>query len=180
MRIWHAWNICLVCFLLPDAWCWWQPHQTARRHALAPSDPEIDRRVRSQWKELAAACPSRNFSSCETADRNGWTDGPMTMVSELSFKGLGKWSTFTMNTYARNGAKKTRGGDSWFLLLRNYQQRVRVPIRIFDNTDGTYTGAVYFLHPGNYTLFGWLYYSDCHGLQVSNVCMSLLVLKYIF
>lgn len=171
MQIWHAWNICVVCLLLQPAGAAWH-HQQARHHALGwdhthhPLDQDMDKRVRSQWMVLTTACPRRNFSSCESIDRSGWTDGPMSSFSKLSFKGLGQWSTFTMSTYAKNGAKKTAGGDSWFLLLRDYNQRLRLPIRIFDNNDGTYTGAVHFLHPGNYTLVGWLYYSDCHGLQV--------------
>lgn len=42
----------------------------------------------------------------------------------------------------------------------------RVPARVFDNSDGTYTVAVYFLQPGQYKLWAWLWYSDCHGYQV--------------
>ena len=71
-----------------------------------------------------------------------------------------------MTTFDKGGERRQKGGDSWYLLLRDYNQRLRVPIRIFDDGDGTYTGAVHFLFPGNYTLWGWLYYSDCHGLQV--------------
>ena len=71
-----------------------------------------------------------------------------------------------MTTFDKNGKRRKKGGDSWYLLLRDYQQRLRVPIRLFDDGNGTYTGGVHFLFPGNYTLWGWLYYSDCHGLQV--------------
>ena len=71
-----------------------------------------------------------------------------------------------MTTFDKSGARRQKGGDSWFLLLRDYDQRLRVSVRIFDDGDGMYTGAVHFLFPGNYTLWGWLYYSDCHGLQV--------------
>lgn len=173
-----------VILLTSFAWCIWglSPHASMGVHELShhaegqqrhrtladdgPSEIDIDKRVRSQWRELTTACPRRNYSSCENADRSIWSDASKAKFSELSFKGIGKWSTFKMSTFSKIGGRRTRGGDSWFLLLRDYQQRLRVPVRIFDDSDGTYTGAVHFLHPGNYTLFGWLYYSDCNGLQV--------------
>ena len=127
---------------------------------------DINKRVQSQWRELSSICPSRAYRSCEGVNRGTWTDTQRTQFSPLTFNGLGAWSTFKMTTFDKGGARRQRGGDSWFLLLRDYQRRLRVPIRIFDDGDGTYTGAVHFLFPGNYTLWGWLYYSDCHGLQV--------------
>ena len=136
------------------------------RHALMSTSLDVDKRMRSQWQELAAICPNRNFTSCENITRSVWSDVQRTKISPLTFNGLGAWSTFKVSTFDKAGTRRTRGGDSWYLLLRDYQQRLRLPIRIFDDGDGTYTGAVHFLHPGNYTLFGWLYYSDCHGLQV--------------
>ena len=136
------------------------------RHALMSASLDVDKRIRSQWQELAAICPNRNFTLCENVTRSVWSDVQRTKISPLTFNGLGAWSTFKVSTFDKGGVRRTRGGDSWYLLLRDYQQRLRLPIRIFDDGDGTYTGAVHFLHPGNYTLFGWLYYSDCHGLQV--------------
>ena len=143
-----------------------QPQIRGGRHALMSTSLDVDKRVRSQWQELAAICPNRNFASCENITRSVWSHQQWTKISPLTFNGLGAWSTFKVSTFDKAGTRRTRGGDSWYLLLRDYQQRLRLPIRIFDDGDGTYTGAVHFLHPGNYTLFGWLYYSDCHGLQV--------------
>ena len=51
------------------------------------------------------------------------------------------------------------------VLLRDARQHLRVSTRVFDEGDGSYTAAAYFLQPGNYTVWAWLWYSDCHGLQ---------------
>ena len=152
-----------------------QPQIHSGRHALMSTSLDVDKRMRSQWQELAAICPNRNFTSCENITRSVWSDVQRTKISPLTFNGLGAWSTFKVSTFDKGGERRARGGDSWFLLLRDYQQRLRLPIRIFDDGNGTYTGAVHFLHPGNYTLFGWLYYSDCHGLQVGPDMISRLV-----
>lgn len=53
-----------------------------------------------------------------------------------------------------------------YIVLRDRKQRLKLPARVFDDGDGSYTVAAYFLQPGEFTVLGWLWYSDCHGLQV--------------
>ncbi len=129
-------------------------HAGRRQHA----EFDVDQRIRSQWKELTAICPQRDFVSCRSVDNATWTDVRHTRIGKLAFKGLGTYSTFKIETFDTRGRRRTRGGDSWYLLLRDYQQRLRLSVRIFDEGDGTYTGVVHFLHAGNYTLWGWLWY----------------------
>ncbi len=119
---------------------------------------DIDSRVRSQWKELTTICPQRSYKSCKGVDRRMWTDASKAKVSPLDFKGLGAWSTFKIETFDSKGKRRAKGGDSWFLLLRDFKQRLRLSVRIFDEGDGSYTAAVHLLHPGNFTLLGGLWY----------------------
>ena len=139
-------------------------HGTASASTSAQQQ-HMDDRTRGYWKELTRICPNRNFTSCHGIDRSSWTHAARTTFSPLTSNGLGQWSSITLQTYDHNGNKKTKGGDSWFLLLRDYHQRHRLPTRVFDEGNGSYTVWAYFLFPGNYSIAGWLWYSDCHGLQ---------------
>uniref|UniRef100_A0A7R9V048 NXPE family member 3-like n=1 Tax=Chlamydomonas euryale TaxID=1486919 RepID=A0A7R9V048_9CHLO len=129
---------------------------------------DVDVRSRSQWRQLETFCPSRNYTSCERVDKNLWSIAEATHVSPLEFNGLGTWSTFKLTTFDGRGQQRTRGGDSWYIILRDRQQRLKLPTRVFDEGDGTYTVAVFFFVPGDFTVLGILYYSDCHGLQEPN------------
>ncbi len=55
----------------------------------------------------------RNYTSCETVDKQLWSNGPASEFSSLIFNGLAQWSTFTLTTYDHHGKRRTRGGDSW-------------------------------------------------------------------
>lgn len=71
-------------------------------------------------------CPNRTYSSCDGIDRSRWTEAGETQFSPLEFRGLGKWSTFKMTTYDQHGDRRLRGGDSWFLFLRDKHQKLKV------------------------------------------------------
>ena len=120
---------------------------------------DIDARTRSQWQEISTSiCPSFNYTSCAGADRSTWTKAARTEVHEQHFVGLGAWSTFKLVTHDQVGKRKARGGDSWFVLLRERRRRLKVPTRVYDDGDGTYTVAAFLLQPGNYSLAAWLWY----------------------
>ena len=120
---------------------------------------DIDARTRSQWQEISTSiCPSFNYTSCAGADRSTWTKAARTEVHEQRFVGLGAWSTFKLVTHDQAGKRKARGGDSWFVLLRERRRRLKVPTRVYDDGDGTYTVAAFLLQPGNYSLAAWLWY----------------------
>lgn len=128
---------------------------------------DVDSRTSGYWRELTEICrdADRVWRSCRDVDRSGWTDGAKSTFTPLEFAGLGAWSTFKIISHTSNGAVKTKGGDSWVMLLLEEEQALRVPTRIFDNGDGTYTVAVWFHLPGRYKIHAWLYYSDCHGVD---------------
>ncbi len=138
-----------------------QQHDSSAPHGLKDSTAaalDIDRRVREEWKVLTTICPDRSYKSCDGVDRSTWSDASKTVVSPMQFKGLGEWSTFKIETFDSTGAKRTTGGDSWHFLLRDMKRGLRVPVRVFDDGDGTYTAAAHILLPGNYSLFGRLLY----------------------
>lgn len=60
----------------------------------------------------------------------------------------GRWLTFKIETYDHQGKKKTQGGDSWFIVLRDLQQKISFSTRVFDEGDGTYTVAAVIHTPG--------------------------------
>ena len=125
---------------------------------------DLDERTRGYWRHLTGICPNRNYSSCHVITiRSTWTHAARSQFSNLTFRGLGNWSTLALKTYDHQGNAKRTGGDSWFLLFQDSGRRV--PTRVFDEGDGTYTVVANFLFPGFYHLTGWLYYSNCHGLQ---------------
>ena len=125
-------------------------------HPAAGNDLDIDTRIRNHWKELVAICPNRNYTSCNGVDRSGWTDASRSQFEDFKFNGLGKWSTFKITTVDFRGKVKTKGGDSWYVVLRDRQQRLKVPTRIFDNGDG---------EPGLevWGCVGWVWAGGCEG-----------------
>ncbi|KAG1673147.1 hypothetical protein FOA52_015258 [Chlamydomonas sp. UWO 241] len=129
---------------------------------------DVDSRTRSEWRALETICPNRNYTSCKAVDKAVWSVAEKTQVAPLNFTGLNSWSSFNMTTHDAGGARRTRGGDSWYVVLRDRQHRVKVPTRVFDDGDGSYTVVAYFMMPGEYALVGMLWYSDCFGLQEPN------------
>eukprot|EP00955_Chlamydomonas_euryale_P041865 352149-Chlamydomonas_euryale.AAC.4 len=106
-----------------------------------------------------AAHRSRIFDEhglCISYVQNLWSIAEATHVSPLEFNGLGTWSTFKLTTFDGRGQQRTRGGDSWYIILRDRQQRLKLPTRVFDEGDGTYTVAVFFFVPGDFTVLGIL------------------------
>ncbi len=127
---------------------------------------DVDARTRGYWRELTQTiCPQRKYTSCNGMDRSQWTDASRSQFTRFDFQGLGAWSTFRIITYDFHGRRRARGGDSWYVVLLDRRRGVKVPARVFDEGDGTYTGAAFFLRPGSYAVVAWLWYSDCHGLQ---------------
>lgn len=134
-------------------------------HPAAGRGLDVNQRVRSQWRELQAICPSRTFISCKDVDRSTWTAADKTTVHNIAFNGIGVWSSFQIQTYDSTGKAQTSGGDSWVVVLRDPIQRISYATRVFDEADGTYTVALVFLRPGNYTAIARLYYSRCMAMQ---------------
>lgn len=69
-------------------------------------------------------------------------------------------------TATAGGQRKARGGDSLWGVLHDASTQRRLPVRAFDEGDGTYSLAFVALAPGNYSLVLRLFYSLCAGLQV--------------
>ena len=86
---------------------------------------DVDTRTRTQWKKLMGICNRRNYTSCRDIEKTSWTDASKSVISELRFAGLGAWSTFGIATYTAQGTAKSRGGDSWFVTLRDEEQRLK-------------------------------------------------------
>jgi hypothetical protein len=127
---------------------------------IPASSIDVDDRIRRQWLDLSKSiCPNRTYRSCvEPLDRSlSWTDAKLTQVADQNFHGLGAWSTVKLVTHSISGSRKGLGGDSWFILLRDRRQRIKVPTRVFDEGDGSYTVAAFILLPGNYTLSAQLW-----------------------
>ena len=145
-------------------------HHVNNSQGAAPSSKElpqqIDTRLGSFWSQIERICPSRNYTSCKSVDRSSWTNAGKTIISDLDFKGLGQWSSFKLTTYNGGGVRKSKGGDHWHIMLRDEEQMVKVPTRVFDEGDGTYTAMVYLLLPGNFKIWAWLWYTDYLGYQV--------------
>lgn len=133
------------------------------RGVASPSTVAVSKRITSHWHELLSICPYRNYTSCSTADRTKWTDASKVTVSNVQLAPLGEFSTLQLVTYDGTGAHQSKGGDSWFISVREIRQRLRLSARVFDEGNGTYTVAVVLPRPGNYTMFGILYYSACNG-----------------
>lgn len=45
-----------------------------------------------------------------------------------------------MKTVDATGQPKTKGGDSWFVILRDMRSNVKISCRVFDEGDGTVRG----------------------------------------
>lgn len=60
----------------------------------------------------------------------------------------GRWLTFKIETFDQQGNRKTRGGDSWYVVLRDVHQKLMYSTRVFDDGDGTYTVAAIIHQPG--------------------------------
>ncbi|KAG1660026.1 hypothetical protein FOA52_005606 [Chlamydomonas sp. UWO 241] len=127
--------------------------------------PGIDARVRGEWERLLGICPDQQYTSCNGIDRSQWTKADATQVEAVAFGGVGAWTTFKLVTYDTRGARKTRGGDSWVVVIRDVSQKLKAAARVFDDGDGSYTVYAVLHGPGVYTLHAWLWYSVCHGLQ---------------
>ena len=90
-----------------------------------PPGFDMDTRTRTQWQRLIAICNKRNYTSCKDIDKTRWTDATKSVISELSFAGLGAWSTFKISSLTAQGMKKSTGGDTWFITLRDEEQRLK-------------------------------------------------------
>lgn len=108
---------------------------------------DVEARIRSDWQHLVRICPHRHFRSCETLDKANWTDAKRTRRLDM-VQQAGRWLTFQIETFDQGGAKKSKGGDSWFIILRERQQNITLSTRVFDEGDGTYTVAAVIHHPG--------------------------------
>ncbi len=129
-------------------------------HTISSSSViDVDSRVRQQWNALTTTiCPDRAYISCRPPmDRTPWTLANATKITDQKFMGLGTWSTFKMVSHDHAGARKTKGGDSFFVLLRDRRTNLKVSTRVFDEGDGTYTVAVFLLKPGKYSVSAWLW-----------------------
>ncbi len=97
------------------------PSPAQRQAPGGPAPFPLDTRWRGHWKELEQICSDRNYSSCKDKDRSSWTDATKTTFSTMKFAGLGQWSAFTMQTYNQAGALKSKGGDTWYITLREVE-----------------------------------------------------------
>ncbi len=98
------------------------------REALpaAQGSLDFDARVRRQWKDLTQTiCPRRNYTSCRSIDRSGWTDAAKSQLCPLAFAGIGAWSTFKIASHNSKGEKKTKGGDFLVMEMRDAEQKIR-------------------------------------------------------
>lgn len=68
-----------------------------------------------------------------------------------------------MTTFTAAGLPKGTGGDSWEVVLHDPGQCLRVPTRVFDLGNGTYTVAFLSHFPGTFTMVGRLGYSECRA-----------------
>jgi hypothetical protein len=128
---------------------------------------DYESRLVSQWRTLSQMCRDRHYKSCVGIDNTNWTDVKSSKLSNrgISYSGLGKVYVWELKTFDATGQARTRGGDTWFVILRDKVQRIKLPVRVIDQADGTYLLYVALTVPGRYHLHAMLWYSDCHGLQ---------------
>lgn len=128
---------------------------------------DYETRVVTQWRTLSQMCSDRAYRSCNGMDKSNWTDVKPSKLSNrgISYTGLGKVYTWELRTFTATGQARTRGGDSWFVILRDREMRLKLPVRVIDQADGTYLLTVMLTAPGQYMLHAMLWYSDCQGLQ---------------
>eukprot|EP00955_Chlamydomonas_euryale_P108573 365861-Chlamydomonas_euryale.AAC.1 len=108
----------------PDAVLDMQPLQAAGPGRPQPYD--VDGRTRRHWREITESiCPNRDRRSCAAIDRSGWTDASRCVFGELSFAGLGEWSTFKLTSRTSAGVRKTAGGDSWYIRLVEQSKEIK-------------------------------------------------------
>lgn len=97
--------------------------------------------------------------------RETWTEASLTRVHAPSPVPAGAWSTVQLTTFAASGRPKTTGGDAWDVVLHDAEQCLRVPSRVLDLGNGSYSVAFLPHFPGNYTLVMRLAYSDCNAIM---------------
>eukprot|EP00955_Chlamydomonas_euryale_P029555 311583-Chlamydomonas_euryale.AAC.6 len=100
--------------------------QGAAGGGARPAPYDVDARTRVHWREITERiCPNRDRRNCQFIDRSGWTDAAKSMFGELSFTGLGQWSTFKIVSHNGAGVRKTQGGDSWFIKLVEQDKKIK-------------------------------------------------------
>ena len=128
---------------------------------------DYESRLVGQWHQLTQTCPDRSYISCESIDRSKWTHVKSTRLKSISsgYSGLGKLYEWQLETYTESGQKRTGGGDSWFVIMRDREQKLKLPVRVIDQGDGTYSLIAALSAPGHYHINAMLWCSDCHGFM---------------
>ena len=131
------------------------------------SSLDYESSIVNQWRTISQMCSDRSYKSCNNIDKSKWTDAKSSRLSNMgiSYTGVGKAYAWELQTFTAAGDERKKGGDSWFVILRDKEQRLKLPVRVIDRGDGTYSLHVVLSAPGKFHLHAMLWYSDCHGYQ---------------
>lgn len=127
-------------------------------------DAAVEGRIHHYWWELRWICPNRTYRPRQEYPPEQRTSVAHVRVEAVApFRGLGHWHRLRMITANATGQRKEAGGDLWVATLQDHSAQQKLPVRVFDDGDGTYSLVFVALAPGNYSLSLRLYYTQCAG-----------------
>lgn len=102
----------------------------------APPPPDVEALILGYADKLELICPAdqRVHRPCAALDASQRSSARREHLAVLPFQfsGLGVWNGLVFSTKTQSGQPKRRGGDVWWATLRDEEQGLRIPARVFD------------------------------------------------
>ncbi|EDO35161.1 predicted protein [Nematostella vectensis] len=121
-------------------------------------------RWRLDWEAILSPCAGSMRWDMRAAVRSqARTNAHKSFVSKWELQPAGHFSRFWIQSVDMNGRRKSSGGDTWRVYIRQGPASL-APV-VFDHDNGLYEVLVLVLEPGTYTTGITLDYTLCNGLR---------------